>query len=149
MPVGIHLSLALPRDVATVPLVRHLCAYALREIRVEEDCVADIELAVTEACANVVRHAGADDDYEVTVAITAESCEIGVVNTGGGFEVGTLAVDPVHASAESGRGVQLMRSLVDTMAFTSTPGSGTTVRLVKALRYEAGAEVPFAPDLTA
>lgn len=148
MPVGIHFSLALPRDVATVPLVRHLCAYALREIRVEEDCIADIELAVTEACANVVRHAGADDDYEVTVAITAASCEIRVVSSGGGFEVGALSRAPVHASAESGRGVQLMRSLVDTMAFSSTPGSGTTVRLVKALRYEAGADLPFAPDLT-
>lgn len=148
MPVGIHLSLALPRDVATVPLVRHLCAYALREIRVEEGCIADIELAVTEACANVVRHAGAEDAYDVTVAITAASCEIRVVNTGGGFEVGTLGDDPVHASAESGRGVHLMRSLVDTMAFTSTPGSGTEVHLVKSLRYEDGAELPFT-DLSA
>lgn len=149
MPVGIHLSLALPRDVATVPLVRHLCAYALREIRVEEDCIADIELAVTEACANVVRHAGAEDDYDVTVAITAATCEIRVINTGAGFEVGALDDDPVHTSAESGRGVLLMRSLVDTMAFTSTPGSGTTVQLVKALRYEDGAALPFTSDLSA
>lgn len=144
MPVGIHLSLALPRDVATVPLVRHLCAYALREIRVEEDCIADVELAVTEACANVVRHAAADDDYEVTISVTDGACEIRVVNAADGLDVEGLGRSAVPEAAESGRGVRLMRSLVDRMAFTSVPGAGTVVHLVKALRYEEGATPPFA-----
>lgn len=66
MPLAMKLDLTLPRDTSTVPLVRHILKYTLAEFGVATRCVSDVELAVTEACANVVEHAtGDDDEYDI------------------------------------------------------------------------------------
>ena len=142
MPMEINLSLSLPRDISTVPLVRHLCKHALWEIGVVDQCMADVELAVTEACANVVEHATEDDDYEVEISIGTEACEIRVIDTGAGFDVDALEGAPEPA-AEGGRGVALMEALVDRIKFISEPEAGTVVHLVKQLEFEGDPPPPF------
>ena len=44
-------------------------------------------LALTEACANVVQHAGEHEEYQVDVAITDDTCRISVLDDGQGFDV--------------------------------------------------------------
>ena len=131
----IHFSLCLPRDEESVPVVRHICRDALRELGVGADCVGDVELAVTEACTNVLKHAaGTGDEYEVTVAVAEDDCVIRVIDSGIGFD--HEAVDreeSAAAAAESGRGVFLMAALVDDLRFTSKPEVGTIVHLEKKL----------------
>jgi serine/threonine-protein kinase RsbW len=56
--VQINMRLNLPTDEASIPAVRHICAQALTEIATLPDCIHDIEVALTEACANVVEHSG-------------------------------------------------------------------------------------------
>lgn len=129
------LRLCLPRDESTVPLVRHLTRYTLREIAVAAITISDISLAITEACANVVRHAADDDEYEVRIVVTDDTCEIRVVDTGGGFDATPLGHGPADMSAETGRGIQLIRSLVDSVQFRSEPEAGTVVQLVKSLAF--------------
>ena len=54
---------------------------------------AKLELAVDEACANVIEHAyGSDSTREVTVKATldAEQIEIDIVDTGRGFDPGAI-----------------------------------------------------------
>lgn len=134
----IHFSLCLPRDEESVPVVRHICRDALGELGVERDCVGDVELAVTEACTNVLKHAaGTGDEYEVTVAIVEDDCVIRVIDSGAGFdhEAVDREVAAEHA-AESGRGVFLMAALVDNLKFTSKPEIGTVVHLEKKLLLE-------------
>jgi serine/threonine-protein kinase RsbW len=131
----ISLSLRLPRDEASVPLVRHLCGDALRKLRVDDDCVADVEVAITEACTNVVKHsAGSHEEYNVKISIDGRACEISVSDAGVGFDHAGHAPEPAHPSAESGRGITLMRALVDNVKFVSRPEDGTIVHLVKTLR---------------
>ena len=130
-------SLCLPRDEVSVPVVRHLCGFALRRLGVLDDCVGDIELAVTEACSNVLRHtAGTTDEYEVHVTIDECVCAIRVVDTGAGFDHESLAPDGAGPTAEGGRGIHLMRALVDHIHFVSKPESGTIVHLEKTLDCE-------------
>lgn len=135
MGVGINLVLELPRDTATVPLVRHLTKHALWEIGVKRPCVADVELAVTEACANVVEHASGEDLYSVEVRVTEEQCEIRVIDTGRGFDFESLHHEP-ESSSDRGRGIALMKILVDTIHFRSEPEQGTIVHLVKNLEFD-------------
>ncbi len=126
-------TLLLPHDEASVALVRHLCRDALEELGVIPETVGDIEVAVTEACGNVLRHAqGAERDYEVSVAIGEDSCEIRVVDTGPGFDHDNYGPD-APVDMESGRGVFLMRALVDDLKFVSRSDTGTSVSLVKRL----------------
>ena len=126
-------TLCLPRDRASVPVVRHLLHSSMEKLGVEGECVSDMELAVTEACTNVLQHAaGTDDDYEVAVEVNESTCEISVTDGGAGFDHGAFR-DDAPASAESGRGIQLMKALVDRVHFLSRPQAGTIVHLVKEL----------------
>ena len=134
--MDIKLSMNIPRDASTLPLVRHLTKYCLGEIGATRRCVGDVEVAVTEACANVVEHTAAEDEYSVEVQITDRRCEIRVIDTGHGFDFETLGRSDAEASAEGGRGIQLMRALVDRIKFTSEPESGTVVHLVKELELD-------------
>lgn len=133
----INLSLVLPREATTIPMTRHLCRYALKEIGVADGCTSDVELAVTEACANVVKHAGADDEFRIEVVIDEGACEIRVIDSGHGLDSDQLTSPRAAATAESGRGIELMRALVDAIHFESAPSQGTIVRLRKRLEFES------------
>jgi serine/threonine-protein kinase RsbW len=132
----ITLSLALPRDEHTIPVSRHIVHHALDEVGADKDCIADIALAQTEACTNVVKHSGPGDQYEVRVDIDNEKCIIRVIDTGRGFDSQSLGGGArPDDSAERGRGIQLMRALVDEVKFVSKPEAGTIVHLEKALSF--------------
>lgn len=135
----IHHSLLLPRDAATVPAVRRLCRAAMEEFGFVEADIDDVTLALTEACANVVTHAATGGaDYRVEIAIGAASCEITVVDSGGGFEDADREKSfSQDLELERGRGLPLMRALVDVAELRSRPASGTVVRLVKHLTVGA------------
>lgn len=130
-----NVDLVLPRDTATVPLVRHLLKYSLTEFGVSRDCVGDIELAVTEACANVVEHAASDDEYRISFSFDGSVCEIRVVDTGGGIAPGDRPSRMPAGDSEGGRGLLLMQALVDQLHFESAPEVGTVVHLVKSLDF--------------
>lgn len=132
-------SLSLPHDASTVPVVRRTCRDALGVLKVVEDCVDDIELAVSEACTNVLKHVeGTGGEYEVKVEIDQHTCEISVVDRGVGFEYTLPRYDSGHPSLglEGGRGIFLMDAMVDQLDFHTEPDTGTVVHLVKRLVFE-------------
>ena len=131
--VRITLLLCLPRDASTLPVVRHIAGFALGELGVEEETIEDVELALTEASANVVKHSGAGDQFEVHLALEDTVCEIRVIDTGHGFDSSSLAVSMAEPSQEQGRGMALIEALVDSVHFESRPEAGTIVHLVKDL----------------
>jgi serine/threonine-protein kinase RsbW len=137
----IRLALYLPRDAVSVPLTRRILVAALASLGVTEDCCADIQLAVAEACGNVIRHAGPADEYEVTVSFDVEQCTIDVVDTGPGIR--TTAAEALAQAApdeESGRGLHLIRTLADRFDLRSD-GRGTALRFVKRLVWAPDAAV--------
>jgi serine/threonine-protein kinase RsbW len=125
--------LCLPRDSSTLSVVRHITASALEELGVVSEEIGDVILALTEAAANVVKHSGADDQYEVHLVIENNTCEIRVVDSGRGFDSDSLGVNMAGPSEERGRGMALMAALVDSVRFESRPEAGTIVHLVKDL----------------
>jgi serine/threonine-protein kinase RsbW len=132
----LDLSVNLPRETVSVPVVRRLAAQALHAFGVAEDDIADVQLAIGEACANVIDHASDTDTYEVQVELAADRCAITVVDHGSGFD-GSAVPGGAGDSAESGRGLTLMHALVDNVAFRNEPQAGTVVHMVKSLRYDA------------
>lgn len=132
----LDLSVALPRESVSVPVVRRLAGQALRAFGVDDDDVDDVMLAITEACANVIDHAGATDTYDVKIELSADRCAITVVDQGGGFDAAQVPAT-VSQDAEMGRGLALMRALVDNVAFRNEPQAGAVVHMVKNLSYDA------------
>ena len=137
----LKLTLALPRDEFSVPVARRILSRSLDVLGVEDEVVADIELALTEACTNVLDHAAETDEYEVSAGIDGTLCIIEVIDRGGGFDDSTKGLVDAAPSAEDGRGIQLMRALVDKVTFTSRPQVGTVVHLEKQLTWDDGAVI--------
>lgn len=135
----IRYSLRLPRDVVTVPLVRTICRDAMNRLGVTTDCQGDVALALTEACANVVQHAGGESEYEVLIEFCGSVCHIRVVDRGRGIDLRDSSRTETILDQDNGRGIVLMRLLVDRIAFESEPEDGTVVHLQKRLELEEGA----------
>jgi serine/threonine-protein kinase RsbW len=134
----ISLALNLPRDELSVPVARRIVDASMRTVGVDGDCVDDVTLALTEACTNVLKHSGPGDEYEVSLRILDNVCSIEVTDLGRGFDFDTLASGDASTEAERGRGVQLMKLLVDRVRFQSKPEAGSVVHLEKELAYTDG-----------
>lgn len=136
----IKMLLYLPRDVASVPVSRQVLDGCLETLGVRPETRADIALALTEACANVIQHAGADEDYQVQVSARNGRCVIEVVNAGhsDGALVPTAAGQAdalVPATAEHGRGLQIIDAVTDNLQLTGNERQGTTVHFEKKLEW--------------
>ena len=142
----IKLTLALPRDAFSVPVARRMLGRSLDVLGVDERVVADIELALTEACTNVLEHSADTDAYEVSAGIDGTVCVLEVIDRGVGFDAAAKGHDDADPTAEDGRGIQLMRALVDKVTFTSRPQEGTVVHLEKQLTFAEGSAISRLTD---
>jgi serine/threonine-protein kinase RsbW len=102
------------------------------------DTRADIALALTEACANVVRHAEPSDAYKVTASTRDGRCVIEVLNSGTAPALAPSG-QPVPPTAEHGRGLKIMNAVVDDLRLTGDKRLGTTtVHFEKDLKWAPG-----------
>ena len=131
----LSLALTLPRDEQTVPVARHIVRNAMDQVGVEETCVYDVELALSEACTNVLLHSGPGDQYLVRLDLQDRLGMIRVIDVGHGFDSARLRAGDPLPEAERGRGLGLMQALVDRVQFSTRPEAGTIVTLEKVLTY--------------
>ena len=131
----IKLTLALPRDELSVPVARRVLTQAMSVLGVEQEVTDDVQIALTEACTNVLDHANDADEYEVSAGIDDRICVIEVIDRGEAFDGEVLGHEEADGAAEEGRGIQLMRALVDQVKFERRGDVGNVVRLEKTLRW--------------
>jgi serine/threonine-protein kinase RsbW len=150
------------RELVSVPVMRRVLGDTLRGIGVNEESVDDILLAATEACTNVVLHAGQSTPaYSVAATVDSAGCRVEVTDDGQGcyrpggrppvppgvrlagpdgknrHRIGPAEPDgPLsQVLAESGRGLAIMRACVDEVELRTAPGQGTQVVLGKRLEW--------------
>jgi len=70
--------------------MRHMLGDALRGLGADDDGLAELLLAVTEACTNVVRHGGPGPRYEVVASLGRRGCRIEIQNTRQGLAIRRL-----------------------------------------------------------
>ncbi len=133
----LDVAVCLPKEAQTVSIVRSVVKHALGTFGVTGECIDDILLALSEACTNVVDHAGPDDEYEVRLEVNEGRCAISVRNTGEGFDAEGLTDVMPNPRSPRGRGVAIMRATMDQVDFISEPEAGTIVHLVKLLAVES------------
>jgi serine/threonine-protein kinase RsbW len=94
-----------------------------------------------------VKHAGGRR-YQVRVAIEADRCRIDVLDEGDGFDPSDVGAAAPDALLPSGRGLLLIESVVDKLAFTRRDGvAGTILCLEKRLDLEPGSPLAV-PSVT-
>jgi len=128
--------LTFPAKADYLLLARLALAGLARAFPVEPEVLADLKLAVTEACGNAVRHAYSNGHGSVTVGFTISGGRIEMVVEDEGAGLGTVEAEdltmPEHL--ESGMGMAIIRSVVDDLEVgEGAGGRGTVVRMTKYL----------------
>ena len=132
-------------ETLSVPVMRHVLGDTLRGLGVDDESVYDILLAATEACTNVLTHAGRQvRGYAVVTSLGAVGCQVEVADDGIGMgprerEEPNPQQTPVAQLPESGRGLAVMRACVDNVTLDSRPGHGTVVTMRKHIRWSTDA----------
>ena len=72
----------------------------------------------------------------MSLEVDDDQCVIRVVDRGRGFDSESLGFGHADTSAEEGRGIEIMRALVDQVRFIPKPEAGTIVHLEKTLDFE-------------
>lgn len=88
----VRFCLLFPREALSVPVMRRVLGDILGRLGVDESSTADLLLAVTEACTNVLRHSGQSRGYEIIARVTGNRCQLQVVDRGRGFDPSALPV---------------------------------------------------------
>lgn len=123
-----HLELTLPAVPAKVRDAREAVASLMVELGADEDTVDDVRLCVSEAVANVVRHAYADGG-ELLVRVEEQAGEVTVVVGDEGSGLSGFRSD-----GDLGYGLRIIDRLAARCAITSAPNLGTEVQMVFPLR---------------
>jgi len=82
----VEFCLVFPRESLSVPVMRRVLGDTLSRLGIDEGCVDDLLLAVTEACTNVLRHAGPGRRYELVAHVGTKRCVLEVLDSGRGFD---------------------------------------------------------------
>jgi serine/threonine-protein kinase RsbW len=100
-----------------------------------------LELAVDEACANVIEHAyGSDTTHEVTVKATldADAVEIRIIDTGRGFDPSLVKPEDTESLIAQGKsgglGMRIISRVMDEVKYEIGPGQKNELRMIKRLR---------------
>jgi serine/threonine-protein kinase RsbW len=125
----VEFCLVLPRESLSIPVMRRVLGDTLTRLGVDQSSVTDLLLAVTEACTNVLLHAGPGRRYELVAHVNSRRCLVEVLDDGSG-------VDParrrrVRAGLRPAvRPVPRMPGLrrARTSPASTAPGSPTTLR---------------------
>ena len=128
-------ALTIPAKAEYIVLCRLALSGLARVRALEPALVADLKLALTEACSNSVRHAYNEQrsgEVEVRYELDDERLSVEVVDEGIGFDPETAAADAGHALDEGGLGISIIRAIVDELDIKSN-GSGSSLRFTKYL----------------
>jgi anti-sigma regulatory factor (Ser/Thr protein kinase) len=125
------LVLTLPARAENVAVVRHAFGGLGDALDIDDQVLADVKLAVTEACTNVVVHAypGGDGPMEITAAIRDGRLAIAVRDEGRGML-------PRADSPGLGLGLPLIATLAETLELGRGADDKTEVRMTFRLDLE-------------
>jgi PAS domain S-box-containing protein len=122
IPMADTFSVELPTQPEALASMRSLLRRWLRGLGGELE-VSEVLTACGEAATNAIEHAGAGEPFEMSGQIQGQTVEIEVRDFGAWRDA---------REGDHGRGLSLMRALMDTVEVTPTP-EGTTVRLRRTL----------------
>jgi serine/threonine-protein kinase RsbW len=127
-------SLTIPSDLRLLALARAFVEAVCQVAGLDEEATNAVVLATDEATNNVMRHAHQGNPnalLQIQCTIGEDSIEILLHDQGAPFDIHTVPhLDPAELRI-GGRGVFLMRRLMDELSTQSRGERGNTLRMVK------------------
>ena len=137
LDLGRVVRLTIPAKPEYITLSRLALAGLSRVRTFSDDTLADLKLALTEACSNSVRHAYGDGEGHVDISfeLRDDRLIVEVSDDGAGFELVDGATNGADEElSEGGLGIAIIRSIADEVEIGGGPdGRGSRLRFVKLL----------------
>mgnify|MGYP001266266407 CR=1 FL=1 len=134
-------SLHVPSATRNLALIREFVTSVGLQAGLGEDDVSKLELAVDEACTNVIEHAPPGDatkDVVVRATFDDHTLRIEVIDSGPGFDPARLPEADLarltHERRSGGLGFHVMQLLMDEVSYEIVPGQTNRLRMTKKLR---------------
>jgi len=127
-------ELSIPAKAEYIVLGRLALAGLAQVRQLEDETLADLKLALTEACSNSIRHAyeaGREGVVDIRYELNGKALAVEVADEGGGFELEAAAAENGDLD-EGGLGLAIIRSVTDELAVESHE-RGSRLRFVKYL----------------
>jgi serine/threonine-protein kinase RsbW len=129
-------ALTIPARAEYIALCRLALTGVARTRALQAEVVADLKLALTEACSNSVRHAyeeGRDGVVQISYQLSEDRIEVEVRDDGAGFDPAVLE-RAQQALDEGGLGIAIIRAVTDELDIGPNPsGGGSRLRFTKYL----------------
>jgi serine/threonine-protein kinase RsbW len=139
----IELQLIVPNQTRYLSLIGRIgeeLAKQLQQYQGDREALAsNINLVLTEATVNAIRHANAsdpDEEVKIRITLTDDDMLLQVFDHGKGFDLASITDDLLEQATElecHGRGVQIMRALMDSVVYRPVQG-GNVLEMRKDLR---------------
>jgi serine/threonine-protein kinase RsbW len=134
-------TLQVPSSTENLALIREFVTAVGAQAGLEETEIGKLELAVDEACANVIEHAyGHDASKEVTINANydGDSITFEIVDTGKGFDPSQIKQEELESliakRKDGGLGMRLIKTLMDEVQYEIGPGQKNELRMTKRIR---------------
>ncbi len=125
MPTAPDLELTLPARAENVAVIRHVIGGVGEALELDPEVLADVKLALSEACANAVVHAYLEEGgglMDVSLDVQDAALAFVVRDHGSGMS-------PRADSPGLGVGLPLIASLTESLELSSGADGGTEVRM--------------------
>ena len=140
MPAEPPWCLTIPSDLRLLALARSFVEGVCRVAGLDDKATDAIVMATDEATNNVIRHAHRDrpeSPLQIQCFFSAEGIEVRLLDEGAPFDLSAVPhLDPAEVRV-GGRGVFLMRKLMDELSCQPRGERGNTLRMVKRCRPAA------------
>ncbi len=126
-------ELVLDATLTDMPAILSFVETACLDAQVNPDLLFDLQLAVEEACSNVIEHAYRGRGGQLSVRFETDDSDVIITlqDQGQAFNPERVAAPdtkrPLSKRPVGGLGLHLMRTLMDEVRFTFAPGHNTLV----------------------
>lgn len=130
--------LKIPSHKENLELIRNFVSNVARKVGFNNEDVNKIELAVDEACTNVIEHAYQhNEEYDINIAIKIDYQKLTIIITdrGKSFNPEDIELPDMESYLAElrvgGLGIYLMKTLMDKVEYRSKPKGENEVRMIK------------------
>jgi len=144
--VGEVITFSIPSRLELLPVLDRLMQGIAEQMEFDEDTAGEVAISVIEAGTNAIQHGHGHDPLKPVAfrfELYPEHLRVCVTDTGPGFNLADVTISdptsPEDLMKSRGRGIFIMRRMMDAVDFEIDPKKGTRVFLTKFKRVNGRA----------
>ncbi len=131
MKNDIDIDITIPSHTRYLRIIGTIGENVAREIdcpeEVRETLSSQLAVVLTEGLVNAIKHAksdGQDKEIQVRINVSNDTLVVRIIDNGVGFDLDTVPIPCFNSCGieEKGRGIFILRSLMDTVKYTRSSG---------------------------